>query len=468
MAGKIYLVGAGPGSPDLITVRGRRILRQAEVVIYDYLVNQEILSEVQPRAELICCDKLAKKGSYSDGFLIQQEKIHRLMVKMAKQGKKVIRLKNGDPAIFSRLSGELEALVKNKIDFEIVPGVTAASAASAFSGIPLTDRRFASSCVFATGHLSLAKKENSIDWKNIAGFGTIVLYMAVENLKLIAEELIKLGKSKTTPVAIVKDASLPWQKITLGTLAKISQKAKAAKVKPPAIIIIGEVVRLEKKFNWFKKTKRVLFTGISSQRFFTNELVFHLPLIKIIPLRDYRRMDVQLKDIGKYDWIIFTSRYGAQYFFQRLQRIGLDSRQLKGAKVAAIGQSTKNQLLDFGIAADLVPIDESSSGLIKAFKKYDLGGKRIFLTRSDLSDKGLAQALETQGGEVLACVCYRNIPAQNLPDLDLQFFNEIMFTSPSTVKSFKARYKKIPAGVKVRCIGKVTRKQAVKQGFINE
>ncbi len=467
MAGKVYLVGAGPGSPDLITVRGRRILRQAEVVIYDYLVNKEILNEVKPGAQLICCDKLAGKGRYLDGFIIHQERIHALIVKKARQGKKVIRLKNGDPAIFSRMSGELEALVKNKIDFEIVPGVTAASSASAFSGIPLTDRRFASSCVFATGHLSPGKKENTLDWKNIASSGTIVLYMAVENLKVIAQELIRIGKSKITPVAIVQDAGFAWQKITLGTLANISQKAKQAKVKPPAIIIIGEVVSLGKKFNWLKKSRRVLFTGISSQRFFNQELVFHLPLIRIIPLADYRQLDSQLKYIGKYDWLVFTSRYGAQYFFQRLYKIGLDSRALKGVKIAAIGQSTKNRLADFGILADLVPADESSAGLIKAFKKYDLAGKQIFLTRSDLSDKGLEQELKAQGAQITACVCYRNIPAQNLPDLDLQSFKEIMFTSPSTVKSFKQRYKKIPAGVKVRCIGEVTRKQAIKEGFVN-
>lgn len=455
---KVYLVGAGPGDPGLITVKGLEILRQAEVIIYDYLVDRRILAEVGLNAELICCDKLGK-NRYSDGFLIHNEKISELVIKKVKEGKKVIRLKNGDPGIFSRTSQELEALVKNKIEFEIVPGVTAVSAASNLSGIPLTDRRFASNCIFVTGHEDPQKKESALNWNSLANCGTIVLYMAVENLAKITKALLKAGKKKNTPVALIQDASLLTQKILIGTLNDIVKKAKEAKVKPPAIIIIGEVVNLEKKFNWLKKAKKVLFTGISAKRFFQDEAIFHLPLIKIEPLKDYQEFDRLLKNISQYDWIVFSSRYGVQYFFQRLNKIGDDVRVLGKIKIAAIGNSTRNRLLDFGIIADLVPKEESSQGLLNAFKKIDIKNQRIFLPRSDLADKGLEKALKLQGALVTSGVAYQNVIPQDLPDLDLSFFDEIKFSSPSGVRNFVKRYGKLPKKIKASYIGEVTRKE---------
>ncbi len=466
---KVYLVGAGPGNPGLITVRGLEILRQADVVIYDYLVDKRLLEEAKEGAELICCDKLGKKR-YSDGFLIHNEKINRLAIKKVKEGKKVVRLKNGDVSIFSRLSQELEALVKARIGFEIVPGVTAASAASAFSGIPLTDRKFASSCVFVTGHEDPAKKESAIDWKKISGYSTIILYMAVENLKEIAERLIKAGKDTNTPIAIVQDASLLTQKVFISTLrcikSKLSKKVSKegsdpfCKIKPPAIIIIGEVVRLEKDFNWLRKGRRILFTGLSKERFFLPDIYFHLPLIKIEPLEDYREFDFFLRHIKKFNWIVFSSRYGVEYFFKRLIAIGLDSRALENKRIAAIGNSTSSRLYDFGIIADLVPKEESSKGLLKEFGKIDIKGKKIFLPRSDISDKKLNKGFERLGAKVSASYAYRNMPALNLPDLDLNWFHEVMFTSPSGVRNFKKRYGRLPRGVKATCIGDVTKKEA--------
>jgi uroporphyrinogen III methyltransferase/synthase len=460
MTGKVYLVGAGPGRQDLITLRGLNILREADVVIYDYLVDKSILDNAKQGAELICCDKLAKKGKYSDGFLIHQNTINNLLVKKAKQGKKVIRLKNGDPSIFSRLSQELEALVKNKIEFEIVPGVTAASAAACFTGIPLTDRRLASSCIFVTGHEDPAKKESLVDWKSVAKSSTIVLYMAVENLDNIIKQVIEAGKPKDTPIAIIQNATLPTQKILGGSLKDIAQIAKKENLKPPAIIIIGEVVNLNKRFNWLNKNKRVLFTGLSPERFFIKGNYFHLPLIKIDPMGDYKEFDNHLENIKDFDWIIFASRYAVEYFFSRLKALGCDSRLLSKIKIAAIGNSTKNRLLDSAIFADLVAKNESSDGLIEEFRKIDLNGKKIFLPRSDISDKGLTNELEKLGAKVTASFAYRNIMPNDLPDLDLKFFDEIMFTSPSTVRNFKKRYGRIPTGIKISCISDVTLKEA--------
>lgn len=462
MKNKVYFVGAGPGDPALITLKGREILRQADVVIYDYLVDKRILAEAKQGAELICCDKLGK-NRYSDGFVIHQERINDLIVKKVRQGKKVLRLKNGDPSIFSRLSQELEVLTKHNIEFEVVPGVTAASAASCFSGIPLTDRRFASSVVFVTGHQDPTKKERSLDWDSLSKSGTIVLYMAVENLAKIVNALLKVGKSPDTKVAIIQDASLLTHRIIIGYLKNIIVKAKREKVKSPAIIIIGEVVKLEKKLNWFRRAKKALFTGISPERFFSEKkLIFHLPLIKIEPLKSYKAFDRLIKDIGIFDWIVFSSRYGVQYFFQRLNKVGYDARRLRDIKIAAIGNSTAARLLDFGILADLVPHRESSHGLLEEFKKIDIKSKRIFLPRSDISDKGLAQGLKLQGADVTSGVAYKNVMPKYLLDLDFNFFDEIIFTSPSTVRNFKKRYKALPKKIKVSCIGEVTRRE-VKQ-----
>jgi len=463
---KVYLVGAGPGEPGLITIRGLEILRQAEVVIYDYLVDKRLLDEAQEDAELICCDTLGK-NRYSNGFLIHQEKINNLIVRKAKQGKRVVRLKNGDPSIFSRLSQELDVLAKNKIEFEIVPGVTAASAASDFSGIPLTDRRFASSCTFVTGHEDAKKEKSALDWKSLAKSGTLVLYMAVENLNKIVNELLDAGKDKETRVAIIQDASLITQKILIGTLENIAKKAKKQKVMPPAIIIIGEVVKLERNFNWLKKNKKILFTGLSKERFFIKGTYFHLPLIKIEPLDDYKEFDNYLKNISEFDWIVFTSRYGVEYFFKRLTIVGYDSRILKDINIAAIGNSTKNRLLNFRIQADLVPTKESSEGLFKEFKKIDIKDKKIFLSHSDISDKGLREKLKNLGANVTSAIAYKNVALQDLPDLDLTFFDEIMFSSPSGVRNFLKRYGKPPKKVKISCIGQVTRNEARKWNLLD-
>lgn len=462
---KVYLVGAGPSS-SLITARGLLILRQADVVIYDYLVDYALLNEAKDGAQLISCNSLGKK-CHLDGFLHSQDKINALMVKKAKEGKRVIRLKNGDPSIFSRISQELAALAENKIGFEVVPGVTSASSAACFLGIPLTDRRFSSSVVFVTGHEDPDKDKSSIDWKSIAGCGTIVLYMAVENISKISCELIKCGRPKDTPVMAISYAGCLNQKTIKAKLNDISLAVRKERIQPPAIFIIGKVVDFEKNFNWLKKGQRILFTGLSNERFFTKEAYFHLPLISIIPISDYTEFDNYLKQIAGYDWLIFTSRYGAEYFFRRLNAVGLDSRELKNINIAAIGNSTKKRLQDFGIIADLVPENESSQGILEEFAKIDIRDRKIFLPRSNLSDKGLTEKLKSFGAKVTAGVCYKNVMPRHLPDLDLNTFSEIMFTSPSGVRNFVQRYGgKIPKKTKVSCIGGVTLKEAKRLSLV--
>jgi uroporphyrinogen III methyltransferase/synthase len=253
------------------------------------------------------------------------------------------------------------------------------------------------------------------------------------------------------------------QKTIKARLSTIAKVVKSEKLSAPAIFIIGKVADFEKRLCRFKRSKRVLFTGLSEERFFTDKSYFHLPLIKIVPIADYAEFDNYLKGINGFDWAVFTSRYGVEYFFKRLNAIGLDSRALKGIKIAAIGSSTKKCLQAFGIIADLVPQNESSFGLLEEFAKIDISGKKVFLPRSDLSDKGLTEGLKKKGAEVIASVAYRNIEPCDLPDLELSAFDEIMFTSPSGVRNFVKRYgNSIPKKVKINCIGDVTLREVKK------
>ncbi len=463
-AGKVYLIGAGPGRKDLITVRGRDILSLAEVVIYDYLVDKEILSYCLPAAELICTRTLGKDCGHTDTDKAQ-ELINETMLERAAAGKKVVRLKNGDPGIFGRLTAELEALTAAGVDFEIVPGVTAAAAAAAYTGISLTDRACASSVVLVTGHEAKGKTTSGINWPVIAQQPSIVFYMAVCVIENIVARLSANGREVQEPVLVIANAGSAWQKTVSGTLYTIADLMKKRGITAPAVVIIGEVCRQEKKYNWLKSNKRILFTGLSAERPFLDGTYFHLPLIRIVPPADYRELDRAVSASASFDWLVFSSRYGVKYFMERLLTTGHDLRGLAGVKIVAIGQSTKAALRSWGLLADLVPKEESSQGLIELFSTVALGGSRMLLPRSDLADKGLTKALQQQGAEVTAVMAYRNIMADNLPDLDLSFFNEIMFTSPSTVRSFKKRYGNVPAGITITCIGKVTEKAVVGAGL---
>ncbi len=459
--GKVYLIGAGPSGKDLITVKALQILRQADAVIYDYLVDKELLSETNPDAELICCEKLGKHqndGTTADS----QRKINALIVSLANKGRNVARLKNGDPLIFGRAFEEIESLRKNRVEFEIVPGITAAQAAASISGIPLTERGISSNVVFVTGHEAFAKKKSTIDWKSISGNATIVLYMSVKNIPKISAELIKAGKSASTPTAAVSNAGRIDQRLFVTNLGNISETVKKGQIVAPAVFVIGETVALGKKFNWLKRNRRILFTGLSQKRFFLKGNYFHQPMIKIERLDDYTEFDKHLKRIKHFQWIVFTSRYSVEYFFERLSRVGFDARTLQDIKIAAIGNSTAGRLGEFGIRSDLTPKYESSKGLLAAFKRVDIDNKNIFLPRSDISDKGLAQGLRNLGVNVTACVAYRNVMPENLPDLDAGSFDEIMFTSPSGVRNFVKRYGRPPKKVQIKCIGDVTRAQAKK------
>ncbi|MGD2278674.1 MAG: uroporphyrinogen-III C-methyltransferase [Candidatus Omnitrophota bacterium] len=460
--GKVYLIGAGPGRPDLLTVRGREILAAADTVIYDYLLDPGFLLFTRKGAECIPCSDTGKKHPDPKRRKKAQEKINRIMIRESKKGKKVARLKNGDVSIFSRLADELKAFSKHRVEFELVPGVTAASAAAAFGGIPLTDRELASSVVMVTGHEDIDKKKSAIDWKGIASSGTIVLYMAVCVIDRVVKLLLKAGKSADTPSAAVSNAGSIAQRVARTSLKELPREVKRQGIKAPAIFIIGKVVNRKADFDWYTRNRKILFTGLSEERFFLKGTYVHVPMIKIKELENYGEFDRRLKKLSAYDWIVFTSRYGVKYFFKRLQALGFDSRKIGNVKVAAIGRSTSSSLVEYGIMADLVPRVESSRGLVKLFGKIDLAGKKVFMPHSDISDKGLEEKFAKMGAHVTAPVAYRNVMPDDLPELDLERFDEIMFTSPSTVRNFKKRYGKVPENIKVRCIGDVTLREAKK------
>ncbi|MBM3253842.1 MAG: uroporphyrinogen-III C-methyltransferase [Candidatus Omnitrophica bacterium] len=454
--GRVYIVGAGPGSPDLITIRGLEVLAKADVVIYDYLVDKRLLLKAKQNAKLICCDELGRLR-HSDGFLVHQERINDIMVRKAKQSKIVVRLKNGDPSIFSRLSQELDALVKNKIEFEIIPGVTAASATSCLTGIPLTDRRFASSCVFATGHEGPLKKTSFLDWDSLAKSGTIVLYMAIENLSGIVKQLLRVGKSPDTPCAIVCDAALPTQKVLIGTLNDISARAKEQNIAPPAIIIIGEVVGLGERFNWVRKLplfgKRILITSsIESAIKFAKMLEGYGATTYILPTVeprniDPKKLDWYINNIGSYDWVIFLSQNGARVFFERLKTLDKDIRVLSGIKFCAIGPKTKEVIENFGVKVEVIPKRFCKEAILEAFKRINISNRRILIVCSNLSGSVLTDGLKALGARVdyvwgyIVVLLKSHIPQikELLKDRHLDL---ITFTSPSCVHGFMNGFKK--------------------------
>ncbi|MFA5252855.1 MAG: uroporphyrinogen-III C-methyltransferase, partial [Phycisphaerae bacterium] len=328
--GKVYLVGAGPGRADLITVRGAELLKTADCVIYDKLANPALLKFARPAAEIIHVPKRIGNGSYT------QDQINTLMVEKANLGQTVVRLKGGDPCIFGRIGQELTALTKAGINFEIVPGVTAAVAAAESAGILLTDRDYSSQVVFITGREAEEKQKSNIDWDLLAkSSGTIVFYMAMENLEFITKQLIKNGMAKETPAAVIADATLPTQKTVRASLKQISEECKEKKIGPPAIVVIGAAA--DEKLNWLMNKplfgKNIVITrDVESNVGFATKIIarggnpVEFATIKIEPLTQTNTFLQTLAKFHEYDWLIFTSTNGVTVLFDALQKLSKDAR----------------------------------------------------------------------------------------------------------------------------------------------
>jgi uroporphyrinogen III methyltransferase/synthase len=469
--GKVYLVGAGPGRADLITVRGAKLLQAADCIIYDKLANPALLRFARADAEVIHTPKRVGPDS------VTQQEINRILVEKASAGRTVVRLKGGDPSIFARTSDELNALIEAGIDFEIVPGVTAAAAAGAYTGMLLTDRNYSSQVVFVTGHEAEGKEDSNIDWRLLAGFGgTIVLYMAVGALESITTRLMQHKMPGDTPVAVVTNATFPNQRTTKSTLGQVVKRCEEENVEPPAIIIIGQAAEADPRFDWLRKLPLfgqsiVLTRDAKGNADFAARVIerganpIDFPTIELKPLTETNAFLTALTKITAYQWIAFTSANGVKFFFDALKILNKDGRVFAGSKIAAIGTETAAALRTFGIIADLVPETFTSQALGKALiVSASLKGKQVLLLRSRMASKELPDMLEEAGAQVDDVAVYEVVKVKTHPEALLADIKEnkvdwLTFASPSAAESF---FEQIHADVvnssraKVASIGPVT------------
>ncbi|MFO7666358.1 MAG: uroporphyrinogen-III C-methyltransferase [Desulfobacterales bacterium] len=479
--GKVYLVGAGPGDPGLITVKGRECIERADVIIYDYLASPSLLKYAKKESEIIYV------GKQGGDHTLSQEGINALIVEKAEKGCTVTRLKGGDPFIFGRGAEEAEVLIENGISFEVVPGVTSAIAAPAYAGIPLTHRMFTSTVAFVTGHEDPGKEESGINWEALAkGIGTIVFLMGVKNLPNIVAQLMNHGMSPDTPVALVRWGTTPNQKSISGTLKNIAELVKIAGLKSPAIIVVGNVVKLKEKMDWFEKRplfgKRIVVTRAREQ---ASDLVgilsdfgaecLEFPTIKVEPPDDFGPLDKAIENLSTYDWLIFTSVNGVIFFFKRLFASGQDMRSFNKIKTAVIGPATSEKLFSYGLKSDIIPESYRAESVIDAFRNINLEGKRVLLPRAKEARTILPEELIKKGAFVDEITAYQTRAVTDeatdlIKELKNKTIDIVTFTSSSTVKNFSAL---LPAGmaeelmkdVTVASIGPITADTAKEMGF---
>ncbi len=472
--GIVYLVGAGPGDPSLITLRGVECLTRAEVVVYDYLANEQLLCHAPESAERIYAGKIG--GRHNQG----QDEINNLLVAKGKAGKVVVRLKGGDPFVFGRGGEECEALCEAGIPFEVVPGVTAAVGASAYSGIPLTHRDITASVAFVTGQEGKGKNESTIDWSRLSlGGGTVVFYMGITTLRRNMQRMMEHGRSPDTPVALVRWATTSCQQVLVGTLADIADRAEESGFKPPAVTIVGEVVALREKLQWFDTRplcgKRIIVTRAAEQAGeFSAKLaalgatVLECPTIRLVEPENWQLLDLAIRDLPDYDWVVLTSGNAVRYFFQRMDTLGLDARALAGCRICAVGPKTADELRSLGIKPDLVPVDYKAEGIVDEFSRLDMHNTRVLFPRADKARDVIPRELKRMGAHVDSPVAYRNIFPERLPPetlfaLEKRSVDCITFTSSSTVQNLAAMLGEelmldMLKGVLIASIGPITSK----------
>jgi len=444
--GKVYLVGAGPGDPGLLTVKGQAYIQKADVVIYDRLVNPRLLDKAKAGAELVYAGKGPK------GRAMEQVEINSLMVEKAQQGNTVVRLKGGDPFVFGRGGEEAEFLFQHGIPFEVVPGVTSAIAVPAYAGIPLTHRDHASMFTVITGREDPSKADSRISWEALGkGSGTLVVLMGLEALPEVIAKLLKHGMSKNTPVALIERGTDPSQRTVEGDLENILARTRAEALGPPVVAVIGEVVSLREHLKWYDTLplfgKRILVTRSRHQASALSQLLLEAgaqpveaPAIQIRPLDDFAHLDKCIGTLSQYHWLVFTSANGVDAFFSRLLQLDMDARALGANKVCAIGSATAATLDARGIRADLVPEVFTSEGVVNAMQKSDVDGKRFLLLRADIGSETLRVGLVNLGAHVDEVTVYRTVQAQRMDShlkrmLDSGMVDAMTFTSSSTVQS---------------------------------
>ena len=476
--GKVYIVGAGPGDPGLLTLRGKKCIEEADVIVYDHLVNEDLLGFARKDARMVYAGK--RGGDHT----IPQEELNMILVREAGKGLNVARLKGGDPFVFGRGGEEAEVLSRAGIPFEVVPGITSAIAVPAYAGIPLTHRGYTSTVAFVTGHEDPGKGKSGIDWRALSGIGTIVFLMGVKNLAQVAANLIGNGKSPGTPASLIRWGTTADQRTITGTLGDIADRAKENRFTPPAVFVVGDVVRLRAELEWFEKRplfgKGVVITRPEPQADEMAELllregarVIRFPTVRIAPPESWEGLDGALGRIEDYRWVVFTSANGVGFFFRRLKEAGRDVRDLKGVGVCTIGPATAAAVEKLGLRVDIVPREFVSEGVVKAFQGVDLRGKRVLLPRAAVARDVIPRGLAELGAKVDVVVAYRTVNSGRKRSELGKLIGEgkvdvITFTSPSTVSNFFEIMGKdyaLPAGVEVACIGPVTEKAAVRAGL---
>ena len=473
----VYLTGAGPGDPGLLTLKAKEILERAEVVIYDKLADERILNHAPENAEKIYVGKSA--GQHT----LKQSEINKLLVEKGREKNFVVRLKGGDPFVFGRGGEEALYLLENGIEFEIIPGVTSAVSVPAYAGIPVTHRGIATSFAVVTGHEDPEKDESGIDWKKIStAADTLIFLMGMANLPKITAKLIENGRDGKTPAAVIRHGTKFSQRTLITTLENAAADVAKNKIGAPAIFLVGEVVSLHEKLNWFDKKilfgKKILVTRTRTQASkLTKEFenlgaeVVEFPTIKIsAPTDNFSAIDAAIKNLKSFDTIIFTSTNGVEKFFARLKFFNRDSRALGNLKVAVIGSATANALKKFGVVADVVPEEFRAESLIDALKN-SVAGEKILIARAEVARDILPEELKKFGAEVTVAPVYKTVPAgENAgkikPLFDAGEVDLVTFTSSSTVENFVAALgEKILSGVKTAVIGPVTGETLKKFGI---
>ncbi len=471
---RVYLVGAGPGDPGLMTARALELIAMADVIYYDRLIPPTALHGARDGAELVYVGKQPGVPS------VPQEEIIERLIESGKEGLNVVRLKGGDPYLFGRGAEEAEGLRAAGVDFEVVPGITAGIAATAYAGIPVTHRDDASAVAFVTGHEDPSKPETALDWPALAAFpGTLVFYMGVKRLAQNAAALIEGGRPADQPAAAIQQGTTPNQRVVTGTLATIADIVAEKEIKAPALVVVGEVASYRESLKWFEDRplhgRKVVVTRARAQASgFAKRLrllgadVVELPAIRIEPLIESAAVENAIAEIDDYDLICLTSPNGASLLFEALARRRLDARALAGAQVAVIGPGTARALAEHGIRADLIPERFVAESLVEQLEKVDVESKRVLIARAEEARDVLPEALRERGAEVDVLPVYRTVRASP-KQRDLAAAMEadwFTFTSASTVRNLaEALPDGLPDGARVISIGPVTSEAAREAGF---
>jgi uroporphyrinogen III methyltransferase/synthase len=452
---KVYLVGAGPGDPELLTVKGKKVLEKADVVIYDYLASPGLLSLVPSEAEKIY---VGKKAGY---HLFKQEKINELIKEKASKGGIIVRLKGGDPFVFGRGGEECLTLAEAGYPFEVIPGISAGIAGPCYAGIPVTHRYIASSTALITGHESQEKSSSNIHWEHLAkGVDTLIFYMGMHNLNNIVTHLIKNGKPPETPAAVIRWATTSKQITVTGTLGTINDAVIRNSIKPPAIIIIGNVVSLRNNLAWFEKNilfgKRIINTRLRSQVSPLSEHlsilgadIIELPTIQIEALRQQNSCKELLRDIENFHWLIFTSPSSVNSFLSLFFNIRGDIRLLKNVKIACMGHATSNTLKSYYITPDIAANQATIERFLEVLKKLDISWnlQKVFIPIGKEDDERLSQSIEKWGAQIKSIITYiSKKPENNVRDIiDLivkKDYDLIIFSHSSAFQYFVSFFKK--------------------------